>query len=52
MWRVVVVFNNEVAIWEVLRTVGYCVSLFFVVMECSTWIVRVCGGANEDVAME
>jgi len=30
--------------------IGYYVSRVNVVMECSTGIVRVCGGVNEDVS--
>jgi len=32
--------------------VGYCVSLLVDDMECGDGVVRVCGGVNEDVAIE
>ena len=32
--------------------VGCCVLLIFVVMECSTVIVMVCGGVNDDETIE
>jgi len=53
MRRVVAVFVKEVVVsGRCSVRVGCCVSLLLVVMECSTGIVRVCGGLNEDVAIE
>ena len=52
MRRVVAAFVREVAKRRYSVRVGYCVSQLIIVMECSTVIVRVCGGVNEDVSIE
>jgi len=53
MNRVVAAFVKEVRVLgRCFVRVGCCVSQVFVVIECGTGIVRVCGGVDEDVAIE
>ena len=53
MERVVAVFVREVAFrGRCFALVGCCVLQVFVDIECSTGIVRVCGGVNDVVAIE
>jgi len=53
MYFVVAAFVKEVRVFgEVLCTCQILSFSILVVMECITGVVRVCGGMNDDVAIE
>ena len=53
MWCVVALATREVRrSGRCFGRVGYCVSQVSVVMECSTEIMRVCGGVIDVAAVE
>jgi len=53
MQRVVAIFVEDChVLWRCSVRAGYFVLQVFVDMACKKSIVRVCGGVNEDVAIE
>jgi len=52
MWCVLAVFVEEVAFRGGVPYASATAFLKFFYMECSTGIVRVCGGVNDAVAIE